>query len=310
MGQNLSNWKHHHSSEKLGLKEKKKTYLKPGSGQVQPPSELGSLKISAKHAVSSKDWEEKSQQTSHQASCSSGRSPGSCREHFCPLSFSLISCPVPVTLEVSCSPQELAWRFCAGTTGDRNKLCTPWATHQPKAFCTLFSSEQSASRSRKLLWHQTQLLLLTWGGSQHPAAWEGSPEGTMWRERQESTRHPILHGTPALAVHILRACNSHSCTRAALHYTVFLCWEMIPLKSGLLPRSLWACFFPQGGHHPTSQLELRLTCHWNNIQAKVTCCSPLEMSVGTAFCTSLGSQPETLFPGAGCHLTDAIGDTM
>lgn len=121
----------------------------------------------------------------------------------------------------------LAWRLCAGMTGDRNKLCTPWATCQPKAFCTLLSSGKTAPRSRKLLWHQLQLCLLTWGGSQRPAAWEGSRGDHMEsRERQESTRHPILHGTSALAVHILRACNSHSCTPAALHYTIFLYHKM------------------------------------------------------------------------------------
>lgn len=72
-----------------------------------PANKLGSFKVPAKHRVSSKDGEEKLPQTLHRASHSSGRSPRSRGKHFCPLSFSLIGCPVPKASEVPSPPQEL-----------------------------------------------------------------------------------------------------------------------------------------------------------------------------------------------------------
>lgn len=66
------------------------------------------------------------------------------------------------------------------------------------------------------------------------------------RERHERTRRPTLCFTLARAVHILGACSSKSCTQAALPYTIFLCQQMIPRKSGLLPGSLSPCSFPPG----------------------------------------------------------------
>lgn len=75
---------------------------------MQPANKLGSFKVSAKHAVSSKDQEEKLPQATRQTSHGSGTSTGSPRKGFCPLSFSPASCLVPVASEVSCPPQELA----------------------------------------------------------------------------------------------------------------------------------------------------------------------------------------------------------
>lgn len=98
------------SPQEAWFKSKRQNLLKIlfwVSTRVQPADKLGSFKVSAKHAVSSKDQEELPQ-AARQISHGSGRSTGSPSRGFCTLSFSPVSCLVPVASEVSCPPQELA----------------------------------------------------------------------------------------------------------------------------------------------------------------------------------------------------------
>ena len=208
---------------------------------MQPANKLGSFKVSAKHAVSSKDLEEKSPQTSHQASCSSGRSPG---KRFCPLSVSLIAwCLWPRRSPLLPRSQlEAPYRCDRRQEQAVHALSTALAKHllheirqqercPERKKAAPAPTPASLANTRRI--PALSSVRRATGGAQLEA-----------RERHGKTRRPSLCGTNAHAVHILRACGSNSCTQAALHYTIFLCQQMIPLKSGLLLGSLRPCSFP------------------------------------------------------------------
>lgn len=175
----------------------------------------------------------------HQASCSSGRSPGSCKEHFCPLSFSLISCPAPVTSEVSWLGGSVqAWL----ETGTNCAHLEQHVSQKPSAHYSAVGKPPrgqdscSDTNCNFTCWHEEDP-----STQQH----EKGQEGTIWSLRKGRRVQGILY----FMVHLHSLCTSSGpATAIAAHQLLctiqYFCttrWEMIPLT---LPRSLWVCFFP------------------------------------------------------------------